>query len=114
MTKYQTFFGNKYNYVKIIVSLTQKYIIAKTRLYFHLHIEKAYWEVRIATEIHMASLSVITGTIFTLLLILKLYNLDTFMKSNFVVYISTENVYAILRISAFPYFYIYVYRNVYK
>ena len=41
----------------------------------------------------MASLSVITGTIFTLLLILKLYNLDTFMKSNFVVYISTENFY---------------------
>ena len=49
--------------------------------------------MRIATEIHMASVSVITGTIFTLLLISKLYNLETFMKSNFVVEISTENFY---------------------
>lgn len=47
--------------------------------------------MRIATEIHIASGWVITGTIFTLLLILKLYSLEAFMKSNFVVEISPEN-----------------------
>ena len=41
----------------------------------------------------MASVSVTTGTIFTLLLILTRYSLETFMKSNFVVEISTENFY---------------------
>ena len=69
----------------------------------------------------MASGSVKMGTIFMLLLILKLYNLETFMKSNFVVEISTENYYiyissiyvgAILRISAFPFFYIYKYISI--
>lgn len=39
----------------------------------------------------MASGSVKMGTIFMLLLILKLYNLETFMRSNFVVEISTQN-----------------------
>ena len=73
--------------------------------------------MRIATEIHMASVSVTTGTIFTLLLILTRYSLETFMKSNFVVEISTENFYiyisriyvgAILRISAFPFIFLYI------
>ena len=41
----------------------------------------------------MACGSVKMGTVFTLLLILKLYNLETFMKSNFVIEISTENCY---------------------
>ena len=56
----------------------------------------------------MASVSVITGTIFTLLLILKLYNLETFMKSNFVVEISTENFLLFCEFQPFP-FYIYIY-----
>ena len=80
-------------------------------LQFHLHKEKAYWEVGIATEIHMASVSVITGTIFTLLLILKLYNLEMFMKSNFFVEICTENFLLFCEFQPFHFLYIYIYET---